>query len=319
MRRLTLTRLFTFSKVYPTVSPALQIWSDKSIVPRADDITDFLDFIALHQLQIHIKSVVLYIPTQDWFPRCGDGFIDRLFLMIVEAINPEILTIMIPPLALSNLVPIALNMSDAWAFEMPMHVFRLTQPPRYAGPRPLPSLQSLHMLRVRPWNTFVINEGSSAKVYKTYEYYHKCTPSALQGGYFSNTLRSTLTTSFLKIFEYVAVFPLPSHVSQVIHFIQSLTSLDTLRTQIGSNSKSDIWGDSGTIGQSSPADLWMDYETNYGAIAGAVAEMGNEYHLKNFTALEYYYTPNLLANLDDIFERKLVGWRQCDRARWEKM
>lgn len=319
LRRMTLTRLFSFSKVYPIVSPALQIWSDKSILPRADDITDFLDFIALHQLQMYIKSVVLYIHTQDSFPRSGGGFIDRLFLMIVEAINPEILTIMIPPLALSNLVPSALNMSDAWAFEMPLHVFRLTQPPRCAGPRPLPSLQSLHMLRVRPWNTCVINEGSSAKAYKTYEYYHKCTPSALQGGYFSNALRSTLTTSYLKIFEYIAVFPLPSHVSHVIHFIQSLTSLETLRTQIGPNSTSDIWSDNGAVGQSSPVDLWMDYETNYAAIAGAVAEMGKEYHLKNFTALEYYYTPNLLANLDDVFERKLIGWRQCDRARWQKM
>lgn len=319
MRTLTLTRLFSFSKVYPKVSPALQIWSDQTILPRPDDITDYLDFIALHQLQMHIKSVVLYIPTQDSFPRCGGGFIGGLFLMIVEAINPEILTIMIPPVALSNLIPTALDMSDAWAFEMPLQVFHLTQPPRCAGPRPLPPLQSLHMLRVRPWNTFVINEGSSAKAYKTYEYYHKCTPSALQGGYFSNALRSTLTTSYLKTFEYIAVFPLPSHVSQVIYFIQSLTSLETLRTQIGPNSKSEIWSDNGVIGQSSPHDLWMDYETNYAAISAAVAEMGREYHLKNFTALEYYYTPNLLANLDDVFERKLVGWRQCDRARWQKI
>lgn len=319
MRKITLTRLFSFSKVFPTVSPALQLWPDKSILPRADDITDFLDFIALHQLQMHIKSVVLYIPTQDSFPRYGDGFIDRLFLMIVEAINPEILTIMIPPLALNNLVGSPLNMNDAWAFEMPLHVFRLTQPPRCAGPRPLPPVQSPHMLRVRPWNTFVINEGSSAKAYKTYEYYHRCTPSALQGGYFSNTLRSTLTTSYLQTFEYIAVFPLPSHVSQVIHLIQSLTSLETLRTQIGPNSESDIWSDDEAVGQSSPADLWMDYETNYAAIASAVTEMGKKYHLKHFTALEYYYTPNLLANLDEVFERKLVGWRQCDRARWQKI
>ena len=319
MRRLSLTRLFTFSKVSPIVAPALQIWPDQSILPRADDITDFLDFIALHQLQMHIRSVVLYIPTQDSFPRSGGGFIERLFLMIVEAINPEILTIMIPPLALNNLVPSSLNMSDASEFETPLHVFRLTQPRKCAGPRPLPPLQSLHMLRVRPWNTCVINEGSSAKAYKTYEYYHKSTPSALQGGYFSNALRSTLTTSYLKIFEYIAVFPLPSHVSQVIHFIQSLTSLETLRTQIGPSSNSDIWSDSGAIGQSSPIDLWMDYETNYTAIAAVVAEMGKEYHLKNFTALEYYYTPNLLADLDNVFERKLVGWQQCDRSRWQKV
>lgn len=319
MRRITLTRLFSFSKVYPTVSPALQICSDQSILPRADDITDFLDFVALYRLQMHIKSVVLYIPTQDSFRRCGGVFIDRLFLMIVEAINPEILTIMIPPLALTNLVPSALNMSDAWAFETPLHVFRLIQPLRCAGPRPLPSLQSLHMLRVRPWNTFVINEGSSAKAYKTYEYYHKCTPSALQGGYFSNALRSTLTISYLKIFEYIAVFPLPSHVSHVVHFIQSLTSLETLRTQVGPNSQSDIWSENGAVGQSSSVDLWMDYQDNYAAIADVVAQMGKEYHLKHFTALEYYYTPNLLENLDDVFERKLVGWQQCDRSRWRKI
>lgn len=318
MRKIIFRTLFRYAKVRPKVPPLLDTWSHRNALPRADDITDFLDFIALHRQQYYLQGVVLYISTQDLHPGFGGGFVERLFHMIVEAINPEILTIMIPPPALSNLVPNSLNMSDAWAFEMPLHILRLTQPWSCAGPRSLPGGHTLHVLEVRPWNTCVINEGSSVKAYNTYEYFHKRTPSVLQGGHFSNALRNARTASNIKNFDYIAVFPLASHISRVIQFIQSLKNLETLRTQLGPDSSSNIWRDDAAVGRSQSVDLWMDYENNYQTIVSVVGEMGQKHCLKNFTALDYYYTPDLLLNLDDSFQRLLVGWHKHDRGFWQK-
>lgn len=318
MRKLTFRSLFRYSRVRPRPPPLLETWPARNALPRADDITDFLDFVASHRLQYYLQSVVLYIPTQDLHPGFGGGFVERLFHMIIESINPQILTIMIPPPALSNLVPSSLDMSDAWAFEMPLHILRLTQPWSCAGPRSLSAGHTLHVLQVRPWNSCVINEGSSVKAYNTYEYFHKHTPSVLQSGHFSDALQSAPTASNITTFDYIAVFPLSRHINRVTQFIQSLKNLETLRTQLGPDSTSNIWSDNAAVGRSQPVDLWMDYETNYRTIISVVSEMGRNHRLNRFTALDYYYTPDLLLKLDDSFERQLLGWHSHNKGQWHK-
>ena len=318
MRNLTFRSLFRYCRVCPTAPPSLDAWSDRALHrPGPGDIIDFLDFIVLHRLQFHLQSVVLFISTQYLQPDFECDFVERLVHTIVDAVNPEILTIILPPRMLSYLVPNSLTMADSWAFEMPLHIFRLTQPWSCAGPRSLPAAPTPHILQVRPWNSCVINEGSSAKAYNTYEYFNKCTPSILQGGHFNDALRNARAASNIKNFDYIAVFPLATHVFRVVQFIQSLENLDTLRIRLGPDS-SNFWSDDAAVGRNPSVDLWMDYESNYRTIITVVSNMGETHHLKNFTALDYYYTPDLLLNLDDLFESGLYGWHKHDKGLWKK-
>ncbi len=75
--------------------------------------------------------------------------------------------------------------------------------------------------KMRPWTALLLNEGSSTRVYQTYEFFHKRPPSilgALLGSEeFPNDI--PLLPLTIKSLGYVAIFPLSSHFSTLVRFL----------------------------------------------------------------------------------------------------
>lgn len=128
-----------------------------------------------------------------------------------------------------------------------------------------PSDKANRLFTIRPWKHLLLNEGSSTRVYRNYEYYLRRPPSilgALLGGssigYNSNKpiFPSTVTS-----FAYVAIFPLSGHFSTLI---EKLPRVDRLFVQLVP--RNDILRDKDEMRLVQPSDLWMERNSCYSKI-----------------------------------------------------
>ncbi len=310
---------------------------------RVQDVADFLAFVNFHNIASKVDSVLFYVlnPTPnsgfDW----ADDLLEPLLQTIIENINPETLTILAPPSVVADLARVGADMRDAWAFDMPLHAIRLGQPLDCSGPAALAGDAEFGVRR--PWISCVYNEGSFLKVYSTYEYFSKRTPSLLAHGCMCNSsiygdqrsapllqlgkmrnarlLAGTETTlaqdpwERLRIFDFIVRFPLRSHVNNVLYGLFHCASIVTLRTQLASHSDSDIWNDP-TI-MSIHADLWMEFHESYTLILEMVQNMGDKRFLKNFIILDCATSGKGVIN-DLLRQDPLIGWHEREEGCWEK-
>lgn len=183
-----------------------------------------------------------------------------LWDLIFGIIDPLRFTIIASPRMLASLLARMLFLGDEWSFNQSHHLISLSrvgrrQPP-YADtdtePRPRtgePAVSSspapchtrssagpsrrvpCALFTVRPWDALLLNEGSSTRVYKTYEYFHKRPPSmlgALLGAEeFPND--EPLVSPTIRNFSYVAIFPLSTHFNTLV---QNLPRIDRLFVQL---------------------------------------------------------------------------------------
>lgn len=310
---------------------------------RVQDIADFLAFVNLHNIASNVKSVLFYVlnPTAktgfDW----ADDLLETLLQRIIETINPEILTILAPPSVIADLARVAADMRDAWAFDMPLHALRLRQPPEYSGPTALASGSEFGVRR--PWSSCLYNEGSFLKVYSTYENFLKHTPSLLALGCMCNCslygdqysapllqlgmvcnsvlFKGSMTAlapdpwDRLQTFDFIVMFPLHTHVNNVISGLYHCASIVTLRTQLASHSDSDMWKDPAIA--SIHADLWMEFQESYSIIFDIVQKMSDGKFLRNFKILDRATSGRGL--IDDLLRQcPLVSWHEHEEGWWVK-
>ncbi|KAI1371122.1 hypothetical protein F4677DRAFT_436405 [Hypoxylon crocopeplum] len=170
---------------------------------------------------------------------------------------------------------------------------RATQP---AGAGPSTSSSSIRyrkppacpLFTVRPWTSILLNEGSSTKVYRTYEFFLRRPPSMLGAllGCEEYPNDSPLIPPTIVDFNYIAIFPLSSHFEVLL---QHLPKVDRLFVQMTPLSANRILEDDNEMKHIDPADLWMERNTAYSSlmreltfVAGSAGHPGNWSTLRVF-------------------------------------
>lgn len=146
-------------------------------------------------------------------------------------------------------------------------------------PRPTPCT----LFTIRPWTSLLLNEGSSTRVYKTYEYFHKRPPSLLGAllGAGPSPNDSPLVPPTCRELRYVGIFPLSSHVGTLVAL---LPRVERLFVQLVP--RNDILLDRGEMGHLDMDDLWAERNAAYGKIIAKMLDgsdaAGNWRHLGEF-------------------------------------
>jgi hypothetical protein len=118
------------------------------------------------------------------------------------------------------------------------------------------------LFALRPWNSILVNEGSSTHVYKTYEFFLKRPPSllpALLGSDDTPPNDTSLLPPSIRDFSYVGIFPLSSHFATLIQYLPK--RLDRLFVQLVP--RTDIDPNSEEMRKIDTSDLWMERNTSY--------------------------------------------------------
>ncbi|POS72618.1 F-box domain-containing protein [Diaporthe helianthi] len=221
-----------------------------------------------------------------------------LWNLIFDLIDPLRFTIIASPRSLASLLARMLFLGDAWSFYQSHHVLSLSRnskpaaspneelgvasvqqetglsasiAPRVTGQSsstsaPVPPQARripCFLFTVRPWDALLLNEGSSTRVYKTYEYYHRRPPSmlgALLGAEeFPND--EPLIPSTIRDLSYVGIFPLSTHFNTLV---QNLPRIDRLFVQLVP--RNDILKDKKEMEHLDMDDLWAERNTSYSKI-----------------------------------------------------
>lgn len=202
---------------------------------------------------------------------------------VLGALNPLRFTIIASPRMLASLLQRMLYLGDEWSFDQTHHILSLstdssnTTPPSPA-PAPGPSTSHRHcdLFTLRPWTRVLLNEGSSTRVYKTYEYYHKRPPSILPALVGSDAPPNDvpLLPPSIRDLSYVAIFPLANHLhgSLVSHLP---CALDRLFVQVVP--RNGILRDRSAMEHLDMDDLWAERNTVYADILPRlVGDMGED-------------------------------------------
>lgn len=190
-----------------------------------------------------------------------------LWNLIFDLLDPLRFTIIASPRALASLLARMLFLGDAWSFYQSHHVLSLSRSqtkvaspdkedevgptheeegpstslaPASAAQSSSSSSSSAHhpakripcdLFTTRPWTALLLNEGSSTRVYKTYEYYHRRPPSMLGAllGAEEYPNDEPLIPSTIRDLSYVGIFPLSTHFNTLV---QNLPRIDRLFVQL---------------------------------------------------------------------------------------
>lgn len=226
-----------------------------------------------------------------------------LWELLFEVVDPKRLTIIALPRMLASLLSRMLFLGDAWSFRDQCHILSLERrtpkslekwkPPKpqanseaqlprsedktSAGPSeqfgdPTKPIKT-KLFTIRPWTSILLNEGSSTRVYKTYEFFLKRPPSILGSllGCEEAPNDEPLIPPSVRSLSYIAIFPLSSHFNSLVNH---LPQLDNLYLQLVP--RNDILDNREEMRNIQVSDLWMERNTCYSLVMRALfgAEMG---------------------------------------------
>ncbi|KAH8896510.1 hypothetical protein GQ53DRAFT_743653 [Thozetella sp. PMI_491] len=218
--------------------------------------------------------------------------------MLFGLMDPRQLNIIASPRILASLLSRMLFLGDSWSFKDQCHVLSISRESGKGSARATveralesapagdssdsaPGLRQrastekvqcnnrgmkrvpCNLFTIRPWTSILLNEGSSTRVYKTYEFFLKRPPSilgALLGAEeFPND--RPLIPSTIRSLAYVAIFPLSSHFNTLV---RSLPPLDRLFVQLVP--RNDILQNPEEMRNVLTSDLWMERNTCYSMV-----------------------------------------------------
>ncbi|KAH9907056.1 hypothetical protein F4778DRAFT_611792 [Xylariomycetidae sp. FL2044] len=118
------------------------------------------------------------------------------------------------------------------------------------------------LFTIRPWTSLLLNEGSSTKVYQTYEFWIRRPPSLLDAilGNDEFPEHAPLIPSSVVDLNYIAIFPPCSHFETLL---LRLPRIDRLFVQLTPKSDNRILEDEDQMKHIDPADLWLERATCY--------------------------------------------------------
>ncbi|KAK1756757.1 hypothetical protein QBC47DRAFT_377573 [Echria macrotheca] len=223
--------------------------------------------------------------------------------LLFSMMDPRRITIMASPQMLASLLSRMLFLGDAWSFSRDLlHILSLSRETRAKGgvlraqeaaaelkanaafssssssskqsalgasdnPRPGHSKTKYNtpsaLFSIRPWTHLLLNEGSSTRVYRTYEFFLRRPPSILGAllGCEEYPNDTPLVPPTLTSLSYVAIFPLSSHFNSLVAF---LPPVERLFIQLVP--RNDILRDPNEMRNLQPADLWMERNSCYSIV-----------------------------------------------------
>ncbi|KAL7949516.1 hypothetical protein V8C42DRAFT_311105 [Trichoderma barbatum] len=217
---------------------------------------------------------------------------DNLDLLAINLISS--------PAILASLLGRPINLSGAWIFRQRFHILSLSRPAearQQAAYAPSNSTTLANtpsgnraqttvpcsLFSIRPWESMLLNEGSSVKVYTTYEYFNHVPPSILPALLDSgDESMQFLLRNTLRSFSYIAIFPLATHINDVL--IPRVPALERFYIQIVPKAPSFAEDD-----YRHPAmdisDLWMERNTAYAQLVMAIFDPPP---LGSWSSLQYF-------------------------------
>jgi hypothetical protein len=211
---------------------------------------------------------------------------DWVWNMLFGLMDPLRFTIIASPHMLASLLSCMLFVGDADSFSdrQLLHILSLSResrstraeepgpseskspsessPPRHAcssKPKRKPSA----LFTIRPWTHLLLNEGSSIRVYKNYEFFLRRPPSILGAllGSEESPNDTPLIPPTITSLSYVAIFPLSSHFSMLVWH---LPRLEHLFVQLVP--RNDVLLDPVEMRNVHASDLWMERNSCYGLV-----------------------------------------------------
>ena len=309
LRKLTLPILFKHMVLN------IHVQYDKLINPyRRTDITDAVDFIARARLQTRIKTVVVefILLTSNGRTDLNEGFASNVCSQIMDLLEPQALTIVMPPSLTPYLAMdgyLGPDQDDGWAFDIPIQVLTCRRTSSN------PALQNGQIISRQqecwegPWSSVTINEASSVSVYSSYEYYLKRTPSFFRSRHTQRLLRWDWSKT-LRHFEYIAIFPTAPHICEVFKVLRNLHCLEVLSVQFGPHESSDIMSNQVRLGKCQISDLWMEFGECYVEAFRFASEMRVAHELRTFEILDWpEYKHQIYHNNGNTqLEEYMQGW-----------
>jgi hypothetical protein len=217
-----------------------------------------------------------------------------LWNALFKLVDPLRFTIIASPQTLARLFASALFIGDAdlFASEEQFHILSLSRESR-STPAPPPPTQPpnvpaaapnsgcggarrpaerqhipVALFTLRPWSHLLLNENSSIRAYRNYEYFAKNPPSILDpllissgDGGLTTSNSPCLLPPTVRSLAYVAIFPLALHFRKLT---RHLPRLDRLFVQLAP--RNDILRDPAEMDHVQPADLWLERQECYESI-----------------------------------------------------
>ena len=198
-------------------------------------IDGFLSFVQHNGLVDRIESVLFYqVACKDADHEskgCGAPHIpfSKQMSTILSEMNPQAVTIMVPPASFEDVVRYDMRSNDDWIYEAPYQILHLTIPKgTVVSKPPVRESQDRSIFTMRPWAHCTVNEGFFVpnKDCSCREYWNKYVPSVLSPngavGYMPEALRNALAN--VTSFDFIAVFPISvEYMSRLCYFLHRMT------------------------------------------------------------------------------------------------
>ncbi|KXX76613.1 hypothetical protein MMYC01_208449 [Madurella mycetomatis] len=263
--------------------PALGLLSGSSMEMRAPWADLRLDMLARSSQYPTSNSAAAYNEDNNWVWDMLFGLMDPLRFSIIAS-----------PQMLASLLSCMLFLGDADSFSHRnlLHILSLSRdaksrgtragpsprdkPPARSAPGPAPAASHAcsscgrdrvrtrsTLFAIRPWTHLLLNEGSSIRVYRNYEFFLRRPPSILGAllGCEEAPNDTPLVPPTVHSLSYIAIFPLSSHFGTLV---SALPRVDRLFVQLVP--RNDVLLDPEEMRNVQASDLWMERNSCYGLV-----------------------------------------------------
>ncbi|KAF4339766.1 hypothetical protein FBEOM_6304 [Fusarium beomiforme] len=202
-----------------------------------------------------------------------------LWHTIFDVIDPMRVTLISSVDILATLLSRTVDLSSDWAFNSTYYVLSLSRPSasieKSKRPESLPSQLPeprpripCDLFHIRDWTSLLINEGSFAPVYSTYEFFHYSAATLLPAIFDSSDPSFDALYANLHSLSYIATFPLSHHISD--HLIPHCPPVEHLYVQFMPKNR-DFW-ESSSLSRVNLSDLWLECDTSYALLVRQMLE-----------------------------------------------
>ena len=226
---------------------------------------------------------------------------------IVNTLNPMSITLLLPPEDFELMVPFTLRLADDWAFDIRYQILHLEQNPNTPVP---PNEWEDGIFTLRQWTHMTFNEGSSVKVYSTYEYFAKHCPTCM---YPREDYLPTYPS--LLSLDYIAVFPCRRNAFPSL--MNCFPNLRHLKLQFHPTLSNAILDNAPALGTVERSDLWSELRKSYFTLFGGATSPN---HLKNVNQISImdYSTAGVAEIIQDITQSLRLNspWQYEGDGQW---
>ncbi|KAK4225610.1 putative f-box domain-protein [Podospora fimiseda] len=277
-----------FKHVIWTITPSTQV----DLIYFYDTTTTFpiLKFLMDKKLTNYVESFTMVVPSKLpdlFFARSDRATRNFSWDFLFNVLDLLRITILGKPEVLTSLVSRML-FNGGRSLDTGKQLYHILSLDRKGKSKPgtnaIVSAQETpphRIFTIRPWTHLLLNEGSSIRIYRNYEYFLHRPPSIL--GHLLGCEEAPndvpLVPPTLNSMSYIAIFPLCSHFDILI---DNLPHVDKLFVQIVP--QNDIMKDSVEMDHVNPADLWMERNSCHSHVMRrmlAIEDDGLGYHTAN--------------------------------------